>query len=108
MKAKDLILIALVCANVTLAAVALAVYVGRAEPAAMAVDSDRHGDFIMATGPISSGREAVLVIDVVAKRANLYVPKAGAASNSKFELKSSRNLAVDFAPGVGAGATKRP
>ncbi len=40
--------------------------------------------------------------------ANLYVPKAGAAGNSKFELKSSRNLALDFAPTAGVGPTKRP
>lgn len=103
MKAKDLILIALVCANVTLASVALAVHLGRAEPAAMAMATDRSGDFVMASGPISTGRDALFVIDVVAKRANLYVPKAGAAGATKFEIKSTRDLGRDFNPAGGIG-----
>lgn len=98
MKAKDLILIALVCANVTLASVALATYLGRAEPSAMAVATDRFGDFVMCCGPVSASRDAVLVVDVVARRANLYVPKAGAAGATKFEIKDSRDLARDFNP----------
>ena len=102
MKAKDLILIALVCANVTLASVALALYVGKAEPAAIAATSTRAGDYVLVTGPISTAREALLVVDVVAKRANLYVPEAGTtASGTEFKLRSSRNLATDFSAGGG-------
>jgi hypothetical protein len=99
MKTKDLILIALVCANVTLAAVALALYVGKAEPSAVAATESRSGDYIMVTGPVSSTREGVLVIDVIAKRANLYMPKsaAGVSAGSQWERTSSRNLASDFA-----------
>jgi len=97
MNAKDLILIALICVNVTLASVGMVLYVGNAEPAAQAATSNRSGDYIMVTGPIAGGREAVLIVDVVAQRANLYVPKAGAtAAGQAFELKSSRNLATDF------------
>jgi len=97
MNAKDLILVALICVNVTLASVALVLYVGDAEPAAVAATSNRAGDYIMVTGPISDTREAVLIIDVVAQRANLYVPKAGTtAAGTPFELKASRNLATDF------------
>jgi hypothetical protein len=97
MKTRDLILIALVCANVTLAAVALALYVGKSEPTAAAATSSRAGDYVMVTGPIANGREALLVIDVVARRANLYVPRAavGPAGN-KWDLTSSRSLAQDF------------
>jgi hypothetical protein len=102
MKTKDLILIALVCANITLGAVALVIHVGKAESAAVAATSSRAGDYVMVSGPISSTREGVLVIDVVAKRANLYVPKAaaGASAGSAWELTSSRNLAQDFAGGI--------
>ena len=98
MKTKDLILIALVCANVTLAAVALALYVGKAEPSAVAATGSRAGDYVMVSGPVSSTREGVLVIDVVAKRANLYMPKsaAGVSAGSQWERTSSRNLASDF------------
>jgi len=103
MKTKDLILVALVCANVTLAAMALALYVGKAEPSAVAAVSSRAGDYIMVTGSVSSSREAVLVIDVVAKRANLYVPKPGVgAAGHTWELTSTRDLARDF------GATSKP
>ncbi len=98
MKTKDLILIALVCANVTLAAVALALYVGRSEPAAMASTSTRAGDYLLVTGKVDTHREALLVIDIVAKRANLYVPEAGTTSaGTQFKLTSSRSLATDFA-----------
>jgi hypothetical protein len=104
MKAKDLILIALVCANVTLASVALAIYIGKAESTAVAANASRAGDYVMVTGAISNSREALLVIDVVAKRANLYTPKAAAAVLGQpgvggWELTSSRNLATDFSSG---------
>jgi len=97
MHAKDIILIALICVNVSLASTALVVYVGDAEPVARAATSMRFGDYIMVTGPVSNGREALLIVDVVAQRANLYVPAAGATgAGQEFELKSSRNLAADF------------
>jgi hypothetical protein len=98
MKAKDLILIGLICANVALATSALTLYLGRAEPNAVAAASSRAGDYVMVSGPISSSREAIMVIDVVAKRANLYVPKpgAGGAAGTLWEVTSTRNLAVDF------------
>ncbi|KPK44210.1 MAG: hypothetical protein AMK72_12310 [Planctomycetes bacterium SM23_25] len=101
MKAKDLILIALICVNVTLASVELAVCLGRSEPAAAASISTRAGDYVLVTGAISSTREALLVIDVVAQRANLYVPEAGAtAAGQQFKLASSRNLVNDFSAGA--------
>jgi hypothetical protein len=95
MKFKELLLIALVCANVTLGAVALTLYISKAniEPAAMATSDTRAGDYVMVTGPFMSGREGVLVIDVVAKRANLYTPKA---ANGPWLLTSTRDLAADF------------
>jgi len=97
MTTKDIILIALVCVNVSLASTALVLYVADAEPVAQAAMSNRAGDYIMVTGPVTTGREALLIVDVVAKRANLYVPAAGAtAKGVEFELKSSRNLAADF------------
>jgi len=97
MKANDLILIALICVNVSLASAALVLYVADAEPTAQATMSNRAGDYIMVTGPVTDAREAVLIVDVVARRANLYVPKAGATVKGvEFELKSSRNLATDF------------
>jgi hypothetical protein len=97
MKAKDLILIALVCANITLGAMAVAIHASKAESAAIAANSSRAGDYIMVSGPISSSREGLLVIDVVAKRANFYVPKPTAGSSvPTWERTSSRNLAVDF------------
>jgi hypothetical protein len=103
MKTKDLILVALVCANVTLAAMALALYVGKAEPSAVAGVATRSGDYVMVTGNVANSREALLVIDVVAKRANLYTPKAGVgAGGQAWELTSTRNLAADF------GATPKP
>ena len=42
--------------------------------------------------------DSVLVIDVMAKRANLYVPVIvpGAAPGGSWELKSTPNLATDF------------
>jgi len=98
MKVKDLILIALICVNVTLASVALTLHVGRSEPAAMANTSTRAGDYIMVTGPISDTREALLIIDVVAQRANLYVPEAGVGrGGTQFKLACSRYLPADFA-----------
>lgn len=97
MKSKDLILMALICVNVTLASVAMVIYVGGAEPAAVANTSTRAGDYIMVTGAIADNREALLVIDIVAKRANLYVPEAGVgAAGTQFKLASTRNLATDF------------
>ena len=101
MKTKDLILIALVCANMTLAAVAVVIHVGKAESAAVAATASRSGDYVMVSGPVSSSREGILVIDVVARRANLYMPKAvaGASAGIGWELMSSRNLAQDFAGG---------
>jgi hypothetical protein len=103
MKTKDLILVALVCANVTLAAMAFALYVGKAESSAVAGVATRSGDYVLVTGNVANSREALLVIDVVAKRANLYVPKAGlGAGGQAWELTSSRNLAQDF------GAAPKP
>ncbi len=100
MQTKDIILIALVCVNVSLGSTALALYVGDAEPAAHAATTMRYGDYVMVTGPITTGREALLIIDVVAQRANLYVPTAArTAGGHTFELKSSRNLAADFRSG---------
>jgi hypothetical protein len=101
MKTKDLILIALVCANITLAAVAVTVYVGKAESSAVAATSSRSGDYVMVSGAVSQAREGILVIDVVAKRANLYLPKAaaGVGGAGVWELSSTRNLAQDFAGG---------
>jgi len=100
MKTIDLLLIALVCVNVSLGTVALALWAADAEPTAQAATSMRYGDYIMVTAPISTSREALLIIDVVAKRANLYVPSAGTgAGGHTFELKSTRNLAVDFGRG---------
>jgi hypothetical protein len=97
MKAKDLILIALICANVSLAAVALSQYIAKSEPAAVAATSSRAGDYVMVSGPVSANREAVLVIDVIAKRANLYVPKAGTTvAGTAWDLTSSTNLVTDF------------
>jgi hypothetical protein len=98
MKFKELILIAVVCANITLGAVALTLYVAKAEPAAQAASTSRAGDYVMTTGVLNSGRESVLIVDVVAKRANLYAPKnaAGAPPGGTWELTSSRSLADDF------------
>ena len=101
MKTKDLILVALVCANVTLAALAVGLYLGKVEQPALGAASDsRAGDYVMVTGAISTSRDALLVIDVVAKRANLYAPKAGTtAAGSGWELLDSRNLAADIPAG---------
>ena len=100
MKTKDLILVALVCVNATLAALALGFYLGRAEPAALASTASHAGDYTMASGAISSSREAILIVDTVAKRANLYAPKVGTtAAGSGWELLDTRNLAADFAAG---------
>jgi len=108
MKAKDLILIALVCANVTLAAVGLTLHLAKSEPAAMAATTSRAGDYIMVSSPVTSTREALLVIDVVAKRANLYVPRAGmGVAGTQWDLTSTRSLATDFSAGAG-GAGKLP
>ena len=100
MKTKDLILIALVCVNATLAALALGFYLGRAEPSALASTASHAGDYTMASGAISSSREAILIVDTVAKQANLYAPKVGTtAAGNAWERLDSRNLAVDFAAG---------
>jgi len=105
MKVKDLILIALICVNATLATVAATSWLARAEPRAVAFSETRAGDYIMVSGPITTSREALLVIDVVAKRANLYVPQAATTkTGTAWELTTSRNLATDFASGAGAGA----
>ena len=102
MKTKDLILIALVCANITLGAVALVVHVGKAESAAVAATTSRSGDYVIVTGPLNSNREGVFVVDVVAKRANLYMPKAAGAAapaaTATWELAYQCNLAEDFRP----------
>jgi len=104
MKAKDLILIALICANAALATVAATSWFARAEPRAVAFSETRAGDYIMVSGPVTPSREALLVIDVVAKRANLYLPKAAITkTGTVWELTSRRNLATDFAGGAGAG-----
>lgn len=101
MKTKDLILIALVCANVTLAALAVGLHFGKAEPAAYGMSMSKSGDYLMVTGPITSNREAILIIDVVAQRANLYMAKAAAtaAGAGRWELADSRSLAADFGAG---------
>ena len=83
---------------------ALAIYVGKAESTAVAANTSRAGDYLMVTGALSNSRDALLVIDVVAKRANLYTPKAGVAIPGQpgvggWELTSSRNLATDFSAG---------
>jgi len=97
MKTSDMLLIALICANICLGTMAFALFVGDSEPTAAAANSMRYGDYLMVTGPVSDTREAILIIDVIARRANLYVPKAGAtAGGQEFELKDSRNLAADF------------
>jgi|WetSurMetagenome_2_1015567.scaffolds.fasta_scaffold27359_2 hypothetical protein len=99
MKAKDLILVSLICVNVALATVALTFYASRAESQAVAgMTTSRAGDYVMATASLSSTTDTVLVIDVTAKRANLYVPVIvpGAAPGGSWELKSTRNLATDF------------
>ena len=46
---------------------------------------------------------ARMVIDVVAKRANIYTPKAAAGLGAAWDLTASRSLATDF-----AAATKMP
>jgi hypothetical protein len=98
MKVKDLILISLICINIVFASVMLTLYVGRSEPAAMANTSTRAGDYIMVTGPISDTREALLIVDIVAQRANLYIPEAGAGrGGTQFKLASTRYLPSDFA-----------
>jgi hypothetical protein len=100
MKTKDIILIALVAANLCLAAVAGSLAVAKAESRALAVLESRAGDYVMATGVVAPGREALLVVDVIAQRANLYVPKAGTqAGGTKWELVATRNLAADFRGG---------
>jgi len=101
MKTKDIVVVALICANVALAALAAGLYLGQAETAAMAQSNSRGGDYLIASGPVSSARDAVLVIDTVASQANLYVPKAGAgATGAQWELVDSRNLATDFGRGA--------
>jgi hypothetical protein len=99
MKVKDLLLIALVCANMTLAAVGLTMYVAKSEPAAQATATNRAGDYVMLSGPVTNSRESLMVIDVVAKRANLYMPRAavGPAGGTLWDLTDSRSLASDFA-----------
>lgn len=98
MKLKDLVLIALICANVTLAAVAGALLASRAQPEAHAAVQSRAGDYIMVTGSVTGSREALLVIDQIAKRANVYMPQAGAgAGGTKWQLVTTRSLENDFA-----------
>jgi len=106
MKVKDLILIALVCANMTLAAVGLTLYLAKAEPAAAAATTSRAGDYVMVSGPITNSREALMVIDVVTRHVNLYVPRAGmGVAGTQWDLTSSRSLATDIPAGP-AGAVK--
>lgn len=99
MKPKDMILIALICVNVTLAAAAGVAWLGKSEPAAVAGSATRSGDYVMVSGQVSSSREVLLVIDVVAKRANLYASKPGPGGVTVWEMTSSRNLVSDFAAG---------
>jgi hypothetical protein len=98
MKLKDLILIGLVCVNVVLAALAVGFYAGKVEPTAYATSESRAGDYIMVTGPIARDRDALLVIDVVAQRANLYIPKAavGPSTAGRWDKADSRSLKDDF------------
>jgi hypothetical protein len=99
MKAKDLILISLVCANIALGTVALVLYASHAESQAIAgMTTSRAGDYVMATASISPSSDTLMVIDVMAKRANLYVPVnvPGVGPGGSWELKSSRSLAQDF------------
>lgn len=101
MKAKHTIVMLLVCLNVVLVVLAAGLCLGRAETAAVAQSNSRGGDYLMASGLISSNRDAILIIDTVASRANLYVPKAGVrATGTQWELTDSRNLAMDFGRGV--------
>lgn len=106
MKAKDLILIALVCVNATLAALAIGMWMGKAETAAYADNSEsRVGDYIMISGPVTSSRDALLIIDVVAKRVNLYMAKAASGGvGGRWELADSRTLPNDFGVGGAAAA----
>ena len=63
MKAKDLILIALICANVALGTVALTLYAAKAESQAVAgMTTSRAGDYVIATASLSRSRDTVLVI----------------------------------------------
>jgi hypothetical protein len=98
MKTKDMILVALLVANLALGAVALGAYASKAESSAVASSTtSRAGDYVMVTGTLTGSRDTVLVIDVVAKRANLYASSAGAGpGGNTWELASSRNLAADF------------
>ncbi len=106
MKLKDLILIALVCVNATLAALAVGMWMGKAETAAYAATSEsRVGDYIMISGPVTSSRDALLIIDVVAKRVNLYMAKAASGGvGGRWELADSRILPNDFGVGGLGGA----
>jgi len=101
MKTKDLILIALICVNVTLGAVALTTGLSKSEPQALAGSATRAGDYAMVAGRISPTREVLLVVDTVARQANLYVPKPGVPGT--WDLTSARNLAADFRPAAGRG-----
>jgi len=99
MKAKDIVLIALVCANVTLAAMAVTAYLGKMESKAYATSEMRAGDYVVLCGPVTSSREALMVIDVVSQRANLYMSEGATGGGRKWEMVASRNLVADF--GVG-------
>jgi len=100
MKIKDLLLIALVCVNVTLGSLAVALWAGSPESVAYAGNSEsRAGDYIMVSGPVTSSRDAILVIDVISKRANLYVAKAASGGNDRWERADSRSLTSDFGGG---------
>ena len=103
MKLKDLILMALVCVNVMLAAMAVGFHFSKAESTAYAMSESRAGDYVMVTGALQGNRDALMVIDVVAQRANLYIAKAavGASGASRWDLADSRNLLADFAAGKG-------
>lgn len=98
MRAKDLILIALVCVNATLAALAVGMWMGKAEPAAYAASSEsRVGDYVMVAGPVTSSRDALLIIDIPAKRVNLYMAKAAVSgTGGRWDLTDSRVLPNDF------------
>ncbi len=100
MKTRDMILVALIATNAALAAVAGAYLLAQAETPAFAESQSRAGDYVIVTGPISSSREGMLVIDVVAQRANFYAPKPGTTGGgTQWELLAVRRLKEDFGAG---------
>ncbi len=97
MHTKDILLIALLCVNVSLAAIAGALLAVDGQQQAHAAVQSRAGDYIMVTGNVTSSREALLVIDQIARRANVYVPEAGTgAGGIRWQLAATRPLDTDF------------